>query len=100
MAIQTRTLSSVEHDYYATRSGLPNRSPLNDHKRTVWEKVVGGGNLSLKELELRWLQSATSNSSSSLVEQWENMVGTYGAGNVAKTIDENRYKWYCQNFNL
>ncbi len=32
MAIQTKSLASAEHDWYATRSGLDSNAPLTEHK--------------------------------------------------------------------
>lgn len=56
MAIQDKTLSAAEHDYYVTTSGLAANAPLTEHKRRVFIDVAGvpdapGKPLSQMEME-------------------------------------------------
>lgn len=76
MAIQNGSLNQAEHDWYATRSGLPTNAPLADHKLAYYASKGFGSNASiarpLSELEQQWLQSVGSSTSDKPFELWLN----------------------------
>jgi hypothetical protein len=78
MTIQTQTLSSAEHDWFATRSGLDANAPLADHKAKYFSDKGFGSNASihkpLGQMESEWLGSLTGVSSSNYADQWREAV--------------------------
>lgn len=91
MAIQTQTTSAVEHDWYATRSGLAGNAPLNDHKVTYYGTKGYGGNASIpkgvNELEQEWLSNVGSATVDQPYELWVNACQAESVP-VGSTIDE------------
>jgi hypothetical protein len=77
MAIQGQRLSAVEHDWYATRSGLPTEAPLNDHKVTYYGTKGFGGNMSIaknvSELENEWLTNVGNSTQNWLLGIWQDV---------------------------
>ncbi len=76
MAIQTRSLSSLEHDWYATRSGLDNGATLEEHKAKYYSDKGFGSNASifkpLGQMESDWLASVGSSTANTPFELWLN----------------------------
>lgn len=69
MAIQTKSLEAVEHDWFATRSGAPANAPLTQHKFAYFaSKGVAQGPLT--QMEREWLQSFNSSDSNNPFELW------------------------------
>lgn len=100
MAIQDRSLSSAEHDYFATRSGEPANAPTSQHKRAYIEKnITAPANSSLIELERLWLQQFIPSESTSLPALWEEMAAAQ-LTIVSKDINENRFNFYTSNISL
>jgi len=61
MTIQTRGLSMAEHDWFATRSGMPVNAPINEHKAAYFASKGYGSNAScfkpVSQMEAEWLVS-------------------------------------------
>lgn len=96
MAIQDKSLSSAEHDWYATRSGMPSNAPLNEHKRAYYvSQGVTGLNKPLTQMEREWLQKLTGVTSQRLPDMWLQAVA--GAGkSPSRNINQNRFIYYTQ----
>lgn len=100
MAIQSNSLSAVEHDWYATRSGLPANAPFSEHKRVFLESELGEGNagLSLTELEKRFLQLDFGLTGENLADLWRQLADLgYVADSNKKSIDQIKYEFFIQN---
>lgn len=98
MAIQTRTLSSVEHDWFATRSGLSANAPLADHKSKYFSDKGFGGNASIHkpigQQEAEWLGSLTGvDGTHGYSDMWLEAVAGQGL-TPAKSLGQNRYIFY------
>lgn len=97
MAIQNKTLRGAEHDWFATRSGLPNTAPLNDHKVTYFGTKGFGGNMSIAapitQLEREWLQSVGSSTSNNPFELWVNACQAQTV-TPGKTIDDCKMRFF------
>ncbi len=97
MAIQTQTLSAAEHDWYATRSGLPNTAPLSDHKITYFGTKGIGSNASIvkpvSQLEQEWLQSVGSSTSINLFELWLNACQAQSVA-VGKSVTDCKMRFF------
>jgi len=91
MAIQNKTTSAAEHDWYATRSGLPNTAPLGDHKATYFGTKGFGANMSiakpLSQIEDEWLTSVGGATCGGPYEKWT-MACIAQSVPVGITIDE------------
>jgi hypothetical protein len=91
MAIQTKLTSAAEHDWYATRSGLPTNAPLGDHKITYYGKKGFGSNASilkpLTQLENEWLTKVGGATQEGFYEKWA-MACQAQSVPVGITIDE------------
>ena len=95
MAIQTSSLSSAEHDWYATRSGVAGNAPLNDHKRAYYISlsISDAGGKPTSQMEWEWLHTLTGVTSNELADMWVQAVA--GAGKTpANSISENKYLYY------
>lgn len=61
MAIQDKTLTAAEHDWFATRSGASTGAPLTEHKSKYFSNRGFGSNASLSkpitQQEREWLSS-------------------------------------------
>jgi hypothetical protein len=92
MTIQKGSLSSVEHDWYATRSGMDANAPLNEHKAAYFASKGFGSNASVfkpvTQMEKEWLVSlgATGTWADALISQSE----TPGVSE-----NENKTKFFC-----
>jgi hypothetical protein len=99
MAIQKGSLSSVEHDWYATRSGMSADAPLNEHKAAYYASKGFGSNASVfkpvSQMETEWLSSLTGvNGDHNPPDQWREAVA--GAGFTATaSIDENKATYFA-----
>lgn len=100
MAIQTKSLSAAEHDWYATRSGLVTQAPLSEHKAQYFSDKGFGGNASihkpLAQMEDEWLNSLTGvTGSHSIADKWIEAVA--GAGlTPSVSMQENKLIFYGQ----
>lgn len=97
MAIQNNTLTSAEHDWYATRSGIVSHAPLNDHKRAYFisKSVSGANGKPITQMEYEWLGKQTGVTSKELADMWVEAVA--GAGKTpGKSINSNKFIFYTQ----
>lgn len=115
MAIQNKTLASAEHDWYATRSSLPNSAPLNDHKRAYYLTILTGktypSNITLIDLEREFLHDRIDGNSGSAAatdkenELWRKLITSPGIGidgainNIPKKLSQLKYEFFSQNVN-
>jgi hypothetical protein len=92
MAIQKSSLSSAEHDWFATRSGLSANAPLNDHKAAYFASKGYGSNASIQksvfQMEQEWLVSlgGTTRWADALISQSETPT---------VNENENKNKFFC-----
>ena len=92
MAIQKSSLSSAEHDWYATRSGMDSNAPLNEHKAAYFASKGYGSNASIvkpvHQMEQEWLVSVggTTKWADALISQSE-VPGV--------NENENKNKFFC-----
>jgi hypothetical protein len=97
MAIQGQRLSAVEHDWYATRSGLPNTAPLGDHKVTYYGTKGFGANMSiakpLSQIEGEWLNNVGGATCGGPYEAWT-MACAAQSVPVGSTVDACKFNFY------
>ena len=94
MAIQNRSLVAVEHDWYATRSGLANTAPLGDHKRTYYiSKGIVGTTKPTSQMEREWLQSVGSTTAIKPFELWLNACQAQTVG-VGKSVNDCKMRFF------
>jgi hypothetical protein len=86
MAIQKRSLSSIEHDWYATRSAAPANAPLSQHQRDYWESVGS-------KCERDWLQAIGSSTSNNMFDLWVAACQAESAP-VGNTINECKFNFF------
>lgn len=92
MAIQKGSLNSIEHDWYATRSGEPSASPLSQHKYGYYaSKSVPKGPLT--QMERSWLQDVGSSTSINPYELWVAACQAESA-TVGKSINECKFNFF------
>lgn len=92
MAIQSKTLSSVEHDWYAIRSGESSYAPLTQHKFGYYaKKSIPQGPLT--QMERVWLQKVGTSSSNNPYELWVAACQAQSAP-VGKSVDECKFNFY------
>ena len=96
MAIQTQTLSSAEHDWFATRSGLPTQAPLTEHKRRYFTSKGITGTKPLNQMEREWLQTLTGVTSKSIVDMWSEAVSGQSLTPSRDGMDVNKFIFYTQ----
>jgi hypothetical protein len=94
MAIQTASLSSAEHDWYVTRSGITANAPLNDHKRAYFvSKGITGANKKLSQMEWEWLHTLTGVTADRWADMWIQAVAGQSLTPVRK-MDGNKFIFY------
>jgi hypothetical protein len=97
MAIQKRSLSSIEHDWYATRSGLTNGAPLNEHKLQYYSDKGFGSNASifkpLGQMEGEWLASVGGRDTEGPYDLWSSACEAQSAP-VGSTVDECKFNFF------
>ena len=97
MAVQNQSVTSVEHDFYATRSGLAANAPLNDHKAKYFSDQGFGSNASIRkpigQMESEWLASQTGVTSSGGPDQWREAVAGLGIA-PERSTDQNKRTFY------
>ena len=92
MAIQKQSSAGAEHDWFATRSGMPINAPLNEHKAAYFASKGYGSNASVQkpvnQMEQDWLVSmgGTTLWSDALISQSK----TAGINE-----NENKFKFFC-----
>lgn len=96
MAIQTLTLSSAEHDWFATRSGEPANAPLTQHKRGYFTKKGITGTKPLTQMEREWLQTLTGVTSKRLQDMWSEAVSGQALTPSKDGMDANKFIFYTQ----
>lgn len=96
MAIQDKSLTGAEHDWFATRSGEPSNVSTDSHKRSYFvSKGITGAKKPLSQMEREWLQTLTGVTGKELADMWVQAVA--GAGKVPKnSINENKYIFFSQ----
>lgn len=100
MAIQSTSLSAAEHDWYATRSGLPANAPLSDHKMKYFSDKGFGSNASIQkpisQMEQEWLNSLTGvDGTKNQPDQWREAVAGQGK-TPSVSMAENKLIFYGQ----
>ncbi len=97
MAIQTRSLTALEHDWFATRSGLPTQSSLNEHKIEYFcskgFKSTSTLTKPVTQLEEEWLNSIAGRICEGLYELWV-AVCQNNSVTVGKSVDECKRNFY------
>lgn len=95
MAIQTGSLSSVEHDWYATRSGVAANAPLNDHKRAYFiaAGISDSGPKPTSQMEKEWLQSVAGSTSLGDADLWAQVCAKYGVIR-GETVNGSKYNFF------
>lgn len=96
MAIQTKSLAAAEHDFWATRSGLPANAPMREHKRVYIKSQTGVTSHNHIVLERAYLKFLTSSTSNELQTLWEKAVAQQSLP-VSKNINENRRQFFVNN---
>jgi len=92
MAIQSNSLSALEHDWFATRSGEPANAPLTQHKYGYFaSKSIPKSPLT--QMEREWLQSVGSSTSNKPFELWLNACQAESVA-VGKSVDECKFNFY------
>jgi len=92
MAIQKVSIAAVEHDWFATRSGMPTAAPLNEHKAAYFVSKGFGSNASVfkpvRQMEHEWLVSLGGTT------KWADALMSQGK---VPTINENenKNKFFC-----
>lgn len=99
MAIQDQTLSSAEHDWFATRSGAT-VSSLNDHKMSYFSQRGFGNNASLtktiEQMEREWLASVPTVAppdNIGLQDLWQRACANEGVV-VGTSVNECKFNFY------
>ena len=97
MAIQDDTLSSAEHDWFATRSDLPSNVPLADHKAKYFSDKGFGSNASiskpLSQMEREWLQSVSGTASNNEGDLWREACAAQSVP-VTQFTSQNKFSFY------
>ena len=94
MAIQNNNLRALEHDWFATRSGVVGNAPLNDHKRAYFaSKDIGGTNKPISQLEEEWLLSVGGRTAEGLYDLWSSACEAQSV-TVGKSIDECKFNFF------
>lgn len=92
MAIQTKSLTSAEHDWFATRSGEPNSAPLSQHKYGYFaSKSIPKAHLT--QMERVWLQGVGSSTSNNPYELWVRACQAQSVP-VGKSINSCKFNFY------
>lgn len=94
MAIQDKTLSGAEHDWFATRSGRPSNAPLSEHKRGYFTSKGITGTKPLNQMEREWLQTLTGVTSKSIPDMWSQAVSGQGLTPSRDGMDVNKFIFY------
>lgn len=97
MAIQNKTLSGVQHDWFATRSGLGSGATLEEHQAQYYSDKGFGSNASihkpLGQMENDWLSSLTGVTSANYSDMWREAVA--GQGIVPQqSVDANKFLFF------
>lgn len=97
MAIQDDTLTSAEHDWFATRSGLASKAPLSEHKAKYFSDKGFGSNASVRkpldQMEYDWLSSLTGVTSKEYADRWREAVAGQGI-TPAQSTNQNKFLFY------
>lgn len=98
MAIQNKSLSAAEHDWFATRSGVVSHAPLNDHKRAYFaSKGISGANAKkTSQMELEWLHTLTGVSTKNTISDlWREAVAGQSL-TPSVNINQNKFIFFTQ----
>lgn len=91
MAIQTGSTSAVEHDWYATRSGIVGNAPLNDHKAAYFASKGFGSNATIhkpvSQMENEWLSNIGASTANNLTDLWREVCANNSIP-VGNGVDE------------
>lgn len=98
MAIQTNTLSSAEHDWFATRSGEPSNVSTDMHKRSYFVSKGVTGSISgrakpLTQMEDEWLDTLTGVTAQRYADKWIEAVAGQGF-TPTQRLSENKFIFY------
>lgn len=97
MAIQTRSLSAAEHDWFATQSGLSGNAPLTQHKAVVFGNAGVGGNKPLTQMEREWLQKIAGSSKNNEGDLWREAVASLGL-TASTSTSENKRLFFTSDY--
>lgn len=97
MAIQDKTLSGAEHDFFVTGSGLDPEAPLTEHKSKYFSDKGFGSNASiskpLTQMEREWLQSVASSASNNEGDLWREACAAASVP-VTQSTSQNKLHYY------
>lgn len=97
MAIQDKSLRAAEHDWFATRSGLPAHAPLSEHKRKYFaDRGFGGVGKPISQQEREWLTSAPTVVPPNNIydaDAWARVNQNHGVA-VGRSVDESKFNFY------
>lgn len=96
MAIQDKTLSAAEYDWFMTRAALSTN--IHDAKRAYFisKGFDGGLNKPTSQLELEWLHSLTGVSTKNTISDlWREAVAGQSL-TPAVSINENKFIFFTQ----
>lgn len=98
MTIQTRTLEGAQHDWFATRSGMPTAAPTTEHMAAYFGSKGFGGNASIRkplsQMEEEWLNSLTGvTGTDNYSDKWLEAVAGQSI-TPAKSLDQNKYLFF------
>ena len=94
MAIQDKSLSAAEHDWFATRSSEPANAPLTQHKYGYFaSKSIPKAPLS--QMERQWLQGVASSTSINEGDLWREAVAAEGK-TPSRSTSENKFIFFTQ----
>lgn len=97
MAIQDKTLSGAEHDWFAVQSGLASSAPLSEHKAKVFSDLgYGGANKPLSQMEAEWLSGLPGVTSRREADKWREAVSALGI-TPALTTAQNKFLFYTSS---
>jgi len=92
MAIQKTSIDAVEHDWFATRSGMSVNAPLNEHKAAYFISKGYGSNASIikpvRQMEHEWLISLGGTT------RWSDALISQGL-TAGPNENENKFNFFC-----
>jgi hypothetical protein len=95
MAIQDKSLSAAEHDWFAIRSGEPANAPLSQHKYGYFaSKSIPQAPIT--QMERNWLTSIPTVSIPNETDElsvWQRVCANAGV-TVGKTVNECKFNFF------
>ncbi len=96
MATQNKSVTSAEHDFYVTKSGLPAESAIGDHMTAYWGDKGAGDEVEWLE---RMLEATGGANNHQPYDQWMNTcISAFSLSSIAVTpgrsIDECKFNFF------